>query len=385
MARLARGRIRYERYDECMLVLLLAVLCALAGEEDMFLVMAMFGLAKLEAYEELIAPTILEGVCPMYNFFDAIGGLDFKELFRFEKPHFRELLHELQLPEEIEIHRGGFGVSRVPIDLALAVTIWRLACPTTLIRDRLFWGIAEQMICDIFNLTIEAIFDRWGHLVNQLQHDAILSKIDMFCQAIHEKGTPLTRCWGSIDGTIRAISRPKRSQRLWYNGRKRKHALKYQAIDTPDGIIRMLWGSILGRRHDVAMVGESGLLQDLQQWFNDAAGTPYYVFGDPAYSLSPWLLAPYKGVLNAFEQTFNTAMSSVRVSVEWGFGKIVALWPYVDYAKKQQVALSACGLGKQYAVAGILTNCHSSFYRNNTSFYFGVKPPSLRSYLNGEG
>ncbi|CAB1100507.1 unnamed protein product [Ectocarpus sp. CCAP 1310/34] len=54
----------------------------------MFLVMAMFGLAKLEAYEELIAPTILEGVCPM-----------------FEKPHFRELLHELQLPEEIEIHR----------------------------------------------------------------------------------------------------------------------------------------------------------------------------------------------------------------------------------------------------------------------------------------
>ncbi|CAB1110302.1 unnamed protein product [Ectocarpus sp. CCAP 1310/34] len=106
MARLARGRIRYERYDECMLVLLLAVLCALAGEEDMFLVMAIFGVAKLEAYEELIAPTILEGVCPMYNFFDAIGGLDFKELFSFEKPHFRELLHELQLPEEIEIHRS---------------------------------------------------------------------------------------------------------------------------------------------------------------------------------------------------------------------------------------------------------------------------------------
>ncbi|CAB1099755.1 unnamed protein product [Ectocarpus sp. CCAP 1310/34] len=49
MARLARGRIRYEWYDECMQVLLLAVLCALAGEEDMFLEMAMFGLiAKLE-------------------------------------------------------------------------------------------------------------------------------------------------------------------------------------------------------------------------------------------------------------------------------------------------------------------------------------------------
>ncbi|CAB1103153.1 unnamed protein product [Ectocarpus sp. CCAP 1310/34] len=166
----------------------------------------------------------------------------------------------------------------------------------------------------------------------------------MFCQTIYEKSAPLTRCWGFIDGTIRAISRPKRRD-----------------------------------------CGESGLLQDLQHWLNDAAGTPYYVFGDPAYSLSPWLLAPFKGVLNAFEQAFDTAMSSVRVSVEWGFGKIVALWPYVDYAKKQQVALSACGLGKQYAVAGILTNYHSCFYRNNTSFYFDVNPPSLRSYLNGEG
>ncbi|CAB1111189.1 unnamed protein product [Ectocarpus sp. CCAP 1310/34] len=47
MVRLARGRIRYEWYDECMQVLLLAVVYALAGEEDMFLVMAMFGVAKL--------------------------------------------------------------------------------------------------------------------------------------------------------------------------------------------------------------------------------------------------------------------------------------------------------------------------------------------------
>lgn len=273
----------------------------------------------------------------------------------------------------------------MPAYLALAVTMWRMACPTTLLRDRLFWGIAEQMICDIFNLTIEAIFDRWGHLVNQLQHEAILPKIEMFCEAIQERGAPLARCWGFIDGTIRAIARPQRHQRLWYNGWKRKHALKYQAVDSPDGIIRMLWGPMLGRRHDVAMLGQSALIQHLQQWFNDAAGIPYYLYGDPAYQVSPWLMTPYKGVLNQLQQTFNARMSGVRVSVEWGFGKVVALWPYVDYAKKQQVALSAAGLGKQYAVAGILTNCHSCFYGNTTSKYFGVDPPSLHSYLHGEG
>lgn len=273
----------------------------------------------------------------------------------------------------------------MPADLALAVTIWRLACPTTLIRDRLFWGLAEEKICEIFNLTIEIIYEQWAHLVMELQHDAILPKIEMFCDAVHARGAPLDRCWGFIDGTIRAIARPWRNQRLWYNGWKCKHALKYQAVDSVDGIIRMLWGPMLGRRHDTAMLGESGLMAQLQQWCNDPAGNAYYLYGDPAYQISPWMLTPYKGLLSPAQQAFNTAMSSVRVTVEWGFGKIVALWPYVDYAKKQQVGLSAAGLSKQYAVAGILTNCHSCFYGNSTSKYFGVKPPSLRSYLQGEG
>lgn len=281
--------------------------------------------------------------------------------------------------------RGGFGVSRDPADLALAVTLWRLACPTTLLRDRLFWGLTEQKICEIFNLTIEVIFDQWGHLVDQLQHEAILPKIDMFCEAIHAQGAPLPNCWGFLDGTVRAIARPRRHQRLWYNGWKRKHALKYQAVDSPDGVIRQLWGPMLGRRHDVTLLGQSALLLYMQQWFNNPAGEPYCIYGDPAYQISPWLLAPYKGALTPGQQDFNTAMSSCRVTVEWGFGKIVALWPYVDYAKKQQVGLSAVGLGKQYSVAGILTNCHTCFYGNNTSKYFGVRPPSLSRYLQGEG
>lgn len=271
------------------------------------------------------------------------------------------------------------------MELAFALTLWRLAAPTTLIRDRLFWGMSETLICEVFNLTIEAIHDRWGHLVEELQVDAILGKIDLFCDAVRAKGAPLDRCWGFIDGTIRKISRPDRWQRIYYNGWKRVHGLKYQAIDTPDGIIRQLWGPMLGRRHDVTLLGLSGLMDTLQTWFNDEEGEPYYIYGDPAYPMSPWMLSPYKGVLTDAQQEFNKSMSSVRTTVEWGFGRVVALWPYVDYKKKQQVGLSACGLGKQYQVAGFLTNCHSCLYRNATSKYFRVRAPSLREYLAGEG
>ncbi|CAN0589830.1 unnamed protein product [Ectocarpus sp. 12 AP-2014] len=104
----------------------------------------------------------------MPNLMDVIGGFDFWELTRFEKRHFRLLLELLQLPVEIEIFRGGFGVTRIPIELALVVTLWRLSCPTTLIRDRLFWGLSESKVCEIFSLTIEAIHERWGYLVEEL-------------------------------------------------------------------------------------------------------------------------------------------------------------------------------------------------------------------------
>lgn len=105
MARLARGQIRHERYQQCLQLVGLAVLCALAGDDDMFLVMAGLSVLQLQEYEQLVAPTTLEGVCPTHDYMEVIGGFDFKELFRFEKPHFLLLLAELQLPEFIEIYR----------------------------------------------------------------------------------------------------------------------------------------------------------------------------------------------------------------------------------------------------------------------------------------
>ncbi|CAB1118668.1 unnamed protein product [Ectocarpus sp. CCAP 1310/34] len=302
-------------------------------------------LLKWRAYREFILPTVLDGV--RYEFFEVLGGFDFNELFRFEKPPFLRLLAALELPAQLEIST----VSSHPSEIGRSHNV---------LRDRLFWGMGGTLLCEVFNATIEAIHERWGHLVDELQIDAILPKVDSFCE-------------------------PRRWQRLHYNRWKRLHALKYQSVDSPDGIIRQLWGPLLGRRHDVTLLGQSGLLAVTMIHSNDAAGEPYYVYGVPAYQISPWLQAPFRGILTAGQQAFNTAMSGVRGIVEWGFGRIVAQWPYVDYHKKQQVALSACGLGKQYAVAGMLTNCHNCFYPNSTAQYFDVQPPSLEEYLLGEG
>ena len=61
---------------------------------------------------------------------------------------------------------------------------------------------------------------------------------------------PITNCLRFIDGTLRPIRRPEKRQRAVYNGHKRVHALKFQAVALPNGIIANLFGPVEGRRHD---------------------------------------------------------------------------------------------------------------------------------------
>ena len=57
-------------------------------------------------------------------------------------------------------------------------------------------------------------------------------------------------------------------------------------------------------------------------------------YGDPAYPLRGPVIAPFLGLhLTAEQELFNKNMISVHQSVEWGFGKVLQLFPFVDYKK----------------------------------------------------
>lgn len=50
-----------------------------------------------------------------------------------------------------------------------------------------------------------------------------------------------------------------------YNGHKRKHKLKYQAVQACDGLILQAAGPIDGHRHDWTLYVRSGLEQNYQR------------------------------------------------------------------------------------------------------------------------
>lgn len=105
MARLARGRIRHERYEEYLSIIALAMICLCLGHDDLFVVLSSVGLLHLQEYNKLVAVSALPRVASVPNFMDLVGGFDFWELTRFEKRQFRVLLELLQLPAEVEIFR----------------------------------------------------------------------------------------------------------------------------------------------------------------------------------------------------------------------------------------------------------------------------------------
>jgi hypothetical protein len=94
------------------------------------------------------------------------------------------------------------------------------------------------------------------------------------------------------------------------------------------------------------------------------------------------MLRPFGGahVLAEEEEAFNTAMSSVRESVEWGFGMVTNIFQALAFTRKEK--LLERPLSHYYQTEALLVNCRTSMRRTNQiSKYFDLQPPTLEEYL----
>ena len=172
---------------------------------------------------------------------------------------------------------------------------------------------------------MESVLEASPHLIlSHIDSTFIIERSELYACAIKNKCEALDNCTGFINGTVISIDRPSRGevQNVSYNGHKRKHALKYQAITSPDGLVLHAAGPIEGRRHVWTLYCRSGVNQSLPG-VAFVGGKQYCIYGDSGYNQRPFPEVPYQGSnLSAPQRAFNGAMSKGRVTVEWYFKEV---------------------------------------------------------------
>ena len=195
--------------------------------------------------------------------------------FRVRKCHIAKLAELLGLSEQVKCPRIGVAADRVT---ALCYLLRRYAYPSRVTVDlpQLF-KTSQARIRALIKEVERQLLDRWRGKID-FDHLTLKSNARRYAAAVADKCEGMSRhCVGFLDGTVRGICRPTVFQQQCecpvshshhhtrqrgtltfaavsvpvhacvrcvargvvtdYNGHRRKHAIKYQSVTTPDGLI----------------------------------------------------------------------------------------------------------------------------------------------------
>ena len=161
--------------------------------------------------------------------------------FRFQKNHIPLLAEVLQIPPTVRCSQGSVCDG----EEALCMLLKRMCYPCRYSDMVHLFAKPVPVISMITNKVLDYIYATHGYRIQHWNHQLLSSRnLEHYADSIHRKGAPLDNCFGFVDGTVRPISRPECNQRIVYNGHKRVHAIKFQSVVTPNGMIANVFGPV---------------------------------------------------------------------------------------------------------------------------------------------
>lgn len=310
---------------------------------------------------------------------DSLDDQTCLQRFRFSKADIYRIVAKLGWPEERNVTaRRRYRTTDVFSFCVLARRLGNICRWSDLEFE---FGRPACDLSEIFYEALEFMFESFGPLVTSFRSTFLQQRAPMYAEAIHGAGAALDSAVGFIDGTNLYIARPAGLlQRSTYNGHKRRNCLKMQAVSTPDGLVYHMFGPEEGRRHDMTLFRRSGIEEHLASSLL-VGGRQFYIYGDPAYVLRPYLQVGFKGsVLSDEQKAFNKSMSLVRVSVEWAFKDLKKYFTHVDSSRK--MVLQKVPVAKWYLVSAVLWNFRACMYGSQSATFFNCSAPSFEDYIS---
>lgn len=151
-------------------------------------------------------------------------------------------------------------------------------------------------------------------------------------------------------------------------------------MTTPEGLIFSMYGPEEGRRHDLTLLKKSGWNDTLQEalFIDDEY---YYIYGESAYMLRPWMQRPFiHWFCSPQEAVFNATMSAVRVTVEHSYKDIKQYWTSQDFARMLKVIKAPIAL--LYRASCLLFNIRTCLYKGGqVKHQYQLRAPTVEEYL----
>lgn len=159
--------------------------------------------------------------------------------FRVRKRDIPLLGEVLQIPEVVICNQRSIADGTE----ALCMLLKRLAYPIRYSDMVPRFARPVPVLSMITNEVLDHVYRTHQHRICQWYPEVMNPlALQRYADAVANKGAPLQNCFGFIDGTVRPIARPDTNQRIVYNGHKRVHAIKFQSVTLPNGIIGHLYG-----------------------------------------------------------------------------------------------------------------------------------------------
>ena len=173
--------------------------------------------------------------------FDDLEEAECQANFRVEKRHLHDLANAFQIPPSFQTYQRSVAEGLEGFCMLLK----RFAYPCRYGDMIPLFGRPVPELSMITNHVMNYIYDTHSHRITEWNNNLLSpDHLETYARAIHEKGAPLQNCFGFVDGTVRPICRPRKNQRIVYNGHKKVHALKFQSVVVPNGMIANLYGPV---------------------------------------------------------------------------------------------------------------------------------------------
>ena len=167
-----------------------------------------------------------------------------------------------------------------------------------------------------------------------------------------------------------------------YTKWKKCHGIKFQSVLVPDVYIACLYGLMPAKTHNAKLLCQSNLMEQLCDVMPDdnSNGPIFSLYGDLAYLQSSYLLGGFRNVVNGTDEAnFNRLMSSSRITVEWGYCKIIEQRKFLDFCQAMRIFQSP--VVQYYINAPFLSNLCKCMIGNKTRNYFNAHQMTTEEYL----